>query len=250
MIKSRNFVTGCVSIVLHLGVAWFLFHVTEEPISARNQANIASPVVSIALTEAAQEVVPEEQKLLPEPAQTQIESPVVVEKAAIVIPKNQKKVDKKRAKPTESKEIVVAKKEKLSPKETDKPTKNENTESVLAKVGDKVNSQSGGVVSATSKVASGEANNQLMNEYREKLRREVESNKTYPRRAKKMKNRGMAKVQFQLSGSGDISSARLVASSGNELLDNAALIAVEKSRSVGAPPIGFARSITLNIEFN
>ncbi|NHX34579.1 TonB family protein, partial [Escherichia coli] len=47
-----------------------------------------------------------------------------------------------------------------------------------------------------------------------------------------------------------ISLIRLASSSGNDLLDQAALLAVQKSRSVGKPPAGFAQSITLNIEFN
>lgn len=250
MMKSRNLITGCISIMLHLGVAWFLFHITEEPVSAQNQANIASPVISIALTEAVEETLPEVQKSLPEPIDTHIDSPTVVEKAAIVISKKQKKVDKKILKPTETKEVAIAKRDKPPQQNSNKLVKKQNTESVFAKVGDKATSQSAGVVGTTTKIASGEANNQLINEYREKLRREVESNKVYPRRAKKMKNRGIAKVQFQLSHAGDILSARLIASSGNELLDNAALMAVQKSRSVGTPPAGFAHSITLNIEFN
>ncbi|MEX5793140.1 energy transducer TonB [Providencia hangzhouensis] len=65
-----------------------------------------------------------------------------------------------------------------------------------------------------------------------------------------MKNRGIATIQFQLSQNGEISLIRLASSSGNDSLDQAALLAVQKSRSVGKPPAGFAQSITLNIEFN
>ncbi|MEX6226602.1 energy transducer TonB [Providencia hangzhouensis] len=79
---------------------------------------------------------------------------------------------------------------------------------------------------------------------------EIQRNKQYPRRAKKMKSRGVSTVQFQLSQTGEISLVRFTSHSGNELLDNAALTAVQKSRSVGKPPAGFAQSITLNIEFN
>lgn len=44
-----------------------------------------------------------------------------------------------------------------------------------------------------------------------------------------MKKQGVAQVQFRLTETGEITSARIVSSSGSELLDNAALAAVEKA---------------------
>lgn len=65
-----------------------------------------------------------------------------------------------------------------------------------------------------------------------------------------MRNAGMVQVQFKLSASGDFISPRIVVSSGNSLLDDAALVAVHKSKSVGVPPEDFKRLVTLQIEFN
>ncbi|MBO1929705.1 TonB family protein [Providencia rettgeri] len=75
--------------------------------------------------------------------------------------------------------------------------------------------------------ATSDTNSQLINAYREKLRQEVERNKQYPRRAKN-ENRGIATIQFQLSQNGEISLIRLASSSGNDSLDQAALLAVQK----------------------
>lgn len=44
-----------------------------------------------------------------------------------------------------------------------------------------------------------------------------------------MKNRGIATIQFQLSQNGEISLIRLASSSGNDSLDQAALLAVQKA---------------------
>lgn len=246
---SRKLLTFMLSITLHLLVIGYLTYVTTQSISLKNQAQQDAPVISIALTQAVQHAQPEEIPLPQDvPSEVKIAPSPVVEHAVIVAPKKQKKVIKTEKEPIKPK--TLAKKTENTDKQTDEKVKNDLPIAQQQKAGNLVSSQSTGIKSPKNQQTASHADNQLINDYREKLRQEVEKNKQYPRRAKKMKNRGIAKVQFQLSRTGEISLIRLASSSGNESLDSAALLAVQKSRSVGEPPAGFAQSITLNIEFN
>ncbi|EPO5265583.1 MULTISPECIES: energy transducer TonB [Providencia] len=246
---SRKLITFTLSITLHILVIGYLTYVTAQSLSLKNQAQQDAPIISIALTQAVNVAEPEE---LPQPielpSEVKIEPSPIIENAAIVVPKKQKKVSKTQKEPVKPKELT--KKTENTRKQADSEIKNDLPIAQQQKAGDLVSSQSAGIKGPKNQHATSDTNSQLINAYREKLRQEVERNKQYPRRAKKMKNRGIATIQFQLSQTGEISLIRLASSSGNDLLDQAALLAVQKSRSVGKPPAGFAQSITLNIEFN
>ncbi len=239
------------SIMLHVGIVCYFLYVPQPSPTQQNQALIDSPVISIALTQAVQETQPDITPVSQEASNKPlIDTPAIVKHAAIIIPKKSQKIEKKIKDPMENKLATTMNKKNSTQKELTKLSSQKSELIQQKKMGDNLSSPSAGAIGYPTKPVSGNSNNQLINAYREKLRQEVERNKQYPRRAKKMKNTGIVKIQFKLNNMGDITSAQLVGSSGNTLLDNAALSAVEKSRSVGEPPVGFAQSITLNIEFN
>lgn len=245
---NRNILMFILSITLHVLVISSFVYITSESWNKKNQAQWEAPIISIALTQAVKQSYPAE---IPSShvAPAEINTEILVEKAVITVPKKQKKIAKKTEEPITRKSTTVVKNTE-SPKKTAAKKTAEKTEIAQQQNGDHVPSQSLGSRNPITQQASGTVDNQLINAYREKLRQEIERHKQYPRRAKKMKDRGIAKVQFQLNQKGEISLIRLASSSGSELLDNAALLAVQKSNSVGQPPVGFAQSITLNIEFN
>ncbi|AWS52480.1 MULTISPECIES: energy transducer TonB [Providencia] len=246
---SRKLITFTLSITLHILVIGYLTYVTAQSLSLKNQAQQDAPIISIALTQAVNVAEPEELlQPIELPSEVKIEPSPIIENAAVVVPKKQKKVIKTQKEPVKPKELT--KRTENPSKQADSEIKNDLPIAQQQKAGDLVSSQSAGIKGPKNQHATSDTNSQLINAYREKLRQEVERNKQYPRRAKKMKNRGIATIQFQLSQTGEISLIRLASSSGNDLLDQAALLAVQKSRSVGKPPAGFAQSITLNIEFN
>lgn len=248
---NRKILMLTLSIALHVLVVGSLIYATTTSLTPKNQAQWESPTISIALTQAEQKNASEE--AIPTdsaPEEIKINSETFVEKAAIAVPKKQNKVEKKTEDPIKPKETKIVKNAENPKKPLEKKTVPQTSLAQQQKDGSRVSSQSLGSKSPITQQVSGSEDNQLINAYREKLRQEVERNKQYPRRAKKMKNRGIAKVQFQLNHNGEISLIRLESSSGNEQLDNAALLAVQKSNSVGKPPAGFAQSITLNIEFH
>ncbi|MEQ5286307.1 MULTISPECIES: energy transducer TonB [Providencia] len=246
---SRKLVTFILSITLHVLVIGYLTYVTAQSLSLKNQAQQDAPIISIALTQAVNVAEPEE---IPQPTdplrEVKIDPSPIAEHAAIVVPKKPKKVIKTQKEPIKPRKLTN--RTENSHKQADSEVKNDLPIAQQQKAGDLVSSQSAGIKGPKNQYATSDTNSQLINAYREKLRQEVERNKQYPRRAKKMKNRGIATIQFQLSQTGEISLIRLASSSGSDLLDQAALLAVQKSRSVGKPPAGFAQSITLNIEFN
>ncbi|MES9972109.1 MAG: energy transducer TonB [Candidatus Thiodiazotropha sp.] len=66
-------------------------------------------------------------------------------------------------------------------------------------------------------------------EYKARLRRAIETNKGYPRRAVRMRQEGEVVVGFTIRRNGVIENLRIVESSGSKLLDKAARKAVEKT---------------------
>ncbi|EKT62144.1 TonB family protein [Providencia burhodogranariea] len=251
MMKNTKFLTFIISILLHIVIIVGFVHIQQQHPNKQHQAIINAPVISIALTQAVKEIKSVETETLPfinnDPL---IESLAIVENAQIIVPFKDKKIEqqktvvkKEKAKP------VTVKKDRDPQKEPVKKTDKSSTKPQKSMEGETAFSQSMGTQGKLTQLASNVVDNSELNIYREKLRQEVERNKQYPRRAKKMKNRGATQIQFYLTATGDITSANIVSSSGNELLDKAALSAVEKSSSVGIPPVDFLRSVTFKIEF-
>lgn len=251
MMKNTKFVTFIISILLHIVIIIEFIHIQQQHPNQQHRAIINASVISIALTQAVEEIKSVETETLPlidnDPL---IESPTIVENAQIIVPLKDKQIEqpktvikKEKAKP------ITVKKDRDPQKDSVKKTDKSFAKPQKSIEGETAFSQSMGAQRIPRQPASNEADNSELNIYREKLRQEVERNKQYPRRAKKMKNKGETQIQFYLTATGEIISASIVSSSGNELLDKAALSAVEKSNSVGIPPADFLRSVTFKIEF-
>lgn len=249
--KKTRFLTVTLSVLLHAVIIMGFIHLAQEEKNQQHQAVMDAPVMSIALTHAIEETAPTDSDMTPmvEP-EAEIVPPVVVETAQVVLPKKEKKIERPKKKVKEPNKRLSEKKEVEQQKaSTNKITKSAITPQQSQQGETAASSPSMGKVGQPKNGMSNLADTQQINAYREKLRQEVERHKRYPRRAKSMKKQGVAQVQFRLTETGEITSARIVSSSGSELLDNAALAAVEKSQSVGKPPSGFAHIVTFKIEF-
>lgn len=96
---------------------------------------------------------------------------------------------------------------------------------------------------------SGEASDGEKQAYLARIRIAVEKNKVYPSRARRMKIQGNVQVEIAIDAAGNITAARMVRSSGEASLDEAALDTARKARSSGPPPAGFGRIIVMQIDF-
>lgn len=68
------------------------------------------------------------------------------------------------------------------------------------------------------------------------VRRRVEGNVAYPRKARMMRIEGRSVVQFVVASDGALTDLRIYATSGDALLDNAALSAIRRAQPEwGAP---------------
>jgi len=69
----------------------------------------------------------------------------------------------------------------------------------------------------------------LSNKYKARLRQLIISNKRYPKRAKRRGQQGNVTVSFHVTHSGIINNVKIIKSSNNRTLDNAAVLAIKKS---------------------
>jgi len=86
----------------------------------------------------------------------------------------------------------------------------------------------------------------------DKLRAAILKNRVYPRQARRKKKQGTVKVSFRIEPNGEINSVTLVASSGVEALDKAAMSAVAGVGRFEPFPDNFAQSaktITVPVSF-
>ena len=96
---------------------------------------------------------------------------------------------------------------------------------------------------------SGEVSDGEKQAYLAKVRMAVEKNKTYPSRTRRMKIQGSVQVEIMIDATGNITAARLIKSSGEASLDEAAVDAARKARSSGPPPVSLGRTIVMQIDF-
>lgn len=88
--------------------------------------------------------------------------------------------------------------------------------------------------------------------YKAKLQKALQqnANKRYPRREQMMQKTGIVTLSFSLSANGQVINVKLLKSSGNENLDNAAVQAAQSTSLNLAPPAGFAKNLTVPIRFS
>lgn len=251
MMKKIPFLTVSVSLLLHSVIIANLINRSYAEHSLQHRADIGSPVVSIALSQAIEQAKLPETKIEPPIVQHDLPvSPAIVETAKIIVPKKEKKTERKPA-TKESNKMVVSKENTEQQEKKDYETEKTaaQPQPLMSQNGENASSQAMGAMGKPVQGFSIMEDSGELSAYREKLRREIERNKQYPRRASSMKIRGTTEVVFNLTITGEFTSARVITSSGHELLDNAALAAVAKSRSVGVPPEGFKSQVSFEIKF-
>jgi protein TonB len=87
--------------------------------------------------------------------------------------------------------------------------------------------------------------------WQRQLQKWVEQYKDYPLAAKRKRQQGTVEVKFTIDANGHITSSRVGRSSGNPLLDQAALNTLQRASPVPAPPMGFntASLVVMELEF-
>lgn len=144
-----------------------------------------------------------------EVTQEKVLEPKIEQKKEIV----KKELPKKTFTPTITKALEITKEEKSEIKEE---IQSQNISTQEAKP------------STTPSVSQEEKvnNQEYMNQYRNRLREEINKNKTYPTISKKLKEEGKVIVSFRVLQNGIFSEIKLLVSSDKERLDKAALNAL------------------------
>ncbi|MDC9582564.1 energy transducer TonB [Xenorhabdus sp. PR6a] len=239
-----------IAILLHISLIWlFNRHDPYDDTAHHIDNNTAATGLSITMVAAPAWESEPEPVAPPSPLLTAPESPakpeIALDKA--VYP------DIKVEKPQEAKKRQKQQKEKPPAVAEKKPTQSpqvqqENQTEQETHGSDQINSAGSMSRAATSQPLVGQGNSETDN-YRARLRQEIERHKRYPRKAKRMKQQGTVTVNFTLSDDGTLTAARVVNSSGNDALDNAALEAVGRASSVGAKPADISPDVTLQLDF-
>ncbi|MCT8264091.1 energy transducer TonB [Proteus terrae] len=87
------------------------------------------------------------------------------------------------------------------------------------------------------------------NHYISSLRREIERHKRYPSQARRMQHEGQVVVSFSLTSEGTISRVEIESTSGISSLDNAAIAAVKRVKSIGPKPENLLNPLIVSLDF-
>ncbi|MBI6548094.1 energy transducer TonB [Xenorhabdus lircayensis] len=243
-----------IAILLHISLIWlFNRHASYDDDTAHHINNNA-PATGLSITMVAASSWESEPEPVspPPPLLTAPESPttpeIVLDKT--VHPENrvEKPLEsnnpKKRKKQQKEKPQEMAEKK---PAPSSQVQKDSHTEQET-NGSNQINSQGSMSRAATSQPLVGQGNSEVDN-YRARLRQEIERHKDYPRKAKRMKQQGTVTVNFTLLSDGTLTTAKVVNSSGNSTLDNAALNAINRTSSVGPIPADIPSDVTLQLDF-
>lgn len=244
-----------VSLLFHFGIVFYCLS-AEKTRHAQIYTPIKAAIISIALT---QNVIERQINdvtlnnkrtggLLSESQQNENAVIKVADKKSTHSDENkvsdvQKKVIEKKEQKQPNKKIIKQKEEQQQNKKNDdvKQEQQAGQNSAL--------SNAAGEQGAQNTRAVGDNISANYQSYIDKLRREIERHKRYPRKARNTHTQGKVLVNFTLTSSGEITRVSIAKSSMHTQLDQAALTAIAKSRSVGIPPEGLKKQITLSIEF-
>lgn len=261
---KRSLLGLLISLIVHGIVIGFILWNWNKPSDSANsaQGDISTSISmellqGMVLEEPAPE--PENVQKEPEPEPENVQKEPEPEKQEIVEdptikpePKKIKEPEKEKPKPKEKPKEKPKKKPKKEVKPQEKPINKElpkgdkNIDS-SANVNDKASTTS--AANSNAQVAGSGTDTSEIAAYRSAIRREIESHKRYPTRAKIMRKQGKVSVSFNVGADGSLSGAKVTKSSGDESLDKAALDAINVSRSVGTRPAGFPSSLSVQISF-
>lgn len=252
---KRSLLGLLISLIAHGIVIGFILWNWNKPSDSANSAQgDISTSISMELLQGMvlEEPAPEPENVQKEPEPEPEKQEIVEDPTIKPEPKKIKEPEKEKPKPKEK----PKEKPKNKPKKEVKPQKkpinkelpkgDENIDS-SANVNDKASTTS--AANSNAQVAGSGTDTSEMAAYRSAIRREIESHKRYPTRAKIMRKQGKVSVSFNVGADGSLSGAKVTKSSGDESLDKAALDAINVSRSVGTRPAGFPSSLNVQISF-
>lgn len=257
---KRSLLGLLISLIVHGIVIGFILWNWNEPSDSANSAQgDISTSISMELLQGMvlEEPAPEPENVQKEPENVQKEpepekQEIVEDPTIKPEPKKIKEPEKEKPKPKEKPKEKPKKKPKKEVKPQKKPINkelpkgDENIDS-SANVNDKASTTS--AANSNAQVAGSGTDTSEIAAYRSAIRREIESHKRYPTRAKIMRKQGKVSVSFNVGADGSLSGAKVTKSSGDESLDKAALDAINVSRSVGTRPAGFPSSLSVQISF-
>ncbi|MDC9588653.1 energy transducer TonB [Xenorhabdus sp. XENO-10] len=242
-----------IAILLHIILIWlFNRHASYDDTAHHINKNSSTTGLSITMVAASSWENKPEPVSPPSPLLTAPESPtkpqIVLDKAILTENKVAKPLEinkpKKRKKQQKEKPQEIAEKKPAPSPQVQENNKVEQVTSGSAQI----NSESSMSRATTSQPLVGQGNSEMDN-YHARLRQEIERHKRYPRKAKRMKQEGSVIVNFTLLDDGTLTATKVINSSGNTTLDNAALDAVNRAISVGPKPADMASVVTLELDF-
>ncbi|HHV7263396.1 TonB family protein [Haemophilus influenzae] len=252
---KRSLLGLLISLIVHGIVIGFILWNWNKPSDSANSAQgDISTSISMELLQGMvlEEPAPEPENVQKEPEPEPEKQEIVEDPTIKPEPKKIKEPEKEKPKPKEKPKEKPKNKPKKEvqpqqkPINKDLPKGDKNIDS-SANVNDKASTTS--AANSNAQVAGSGTDTSEMAAYRSAIRREIESHKRYPTRAKIMRKQGKVSVSFNVGADGSLSGAKVTKSSGDESLDKAALDAINVSRSVGTRPAGFPSSLNVQISF-
>lgn len=252
---KRSLLGLLISLIAHGIVIGFILWNWNKPSDSANSAQgDISTSISMELLQGMvlEEPAPEPENVQKEPEPEPEKQEIVEDPTIKPEPKKIKEPEKEKPKPKEKPKEKPKNKPKKEVKPQEKPInkdlpKGDKNIDSSANVNDKASTTS--AANSNAQVAGSGTDTSEMAAYRSAIRREIESHKRYPTRAKIMRKQGKVSVSFNVGADGSLSGAKVTKSSGDESLDKAALDAINVSRSVGARPAGFPSSLNVQISF-
>ena len=256
---KRSLLGLLISLIVHGIVIGFILWNWNKPSDSANSAQgDISTSISMELLQGMvlEEPAPEPENVQKEPEpepEPEPEKQEIVEDPTIKPePKKIKEPEKEKPKPKEKPKEKPKNKPKKEVKPQQKPInkdlpKGDKNIDSSANVNDKASTTS--AANSNAQVAGRGTDTSEIAAYRSAIRREIESHKRYPTRAKIMRKQGKVSVSFNVGADGSLSGAKVTKSSGDESVDKAALDAINVSRSVGTRPAGFPSSLSVQISF-
>ncbi|MCK9110429.1 energy transducer TonB [Haemophilus influenzae] len=252
---KRSLLGLLISLIVHGIVIGFILWNWNKPSDSANSAQgDISTSISMELLQGMvlEEPAPEPENVQKEPEPEPEKQEIVEDPTIKPEPKKIKEPEKEKPKPKEKPKEKPKNKPKKEVKPQQKPInkdlpKGDKNIDSSANVNDKASTTS--AANSNAQVAGSGTDTSEMAAYRSAIRREIESHKRYPTRAKIMRKQGKVSVSFNVGADGSLSGAKVTKSSGDESLDKAALDAINVSRSVGTRPAGFPSSLNVQISF-
>lgn len=236
--KNRDSQIGLIiSIVLHSVLFAVLFWLMRTPENKKPTEELSSISIEMVMATTVAEPEPEEEPIIePEPDPDPIPDP----KPEPPKPKKEKPKEKPKAKP----------KEKPKPKVNKPPVP--KTDKIIAQVEQEGNANQSNQAVASDSNKTGQSTGNEISAYKAALQKALQKRaiRSYPAREKLLHKTGVVLISFTVQPSGKLANVKIVSSSGNSNLDNAAVKAAESTDIGIGPPLNFPKTLTIPIRYS